>query len=85
MRLEMAGDAHAPGQLPELVPAGTSASGRSAPMQVAQTGIPEGLPLIAAASDKACEVIGAGCLTPDVRLSVVRHGCDGEHHARPVP
>jgi len=30
------------------------------------TGIPAGLPLIAAASDKACEVIGAGCLTPDI-------------------
>jgi sugar (pentulose or hexulose) kinase len=33
--------------------------------QAAQaTGIPAGLPLIAAASDKACEVIGAGCLEP---------------------
>lgn len=30
------------------------------------TGIPEGLPLIAAAADKACEVIGAGCLDPSV-------------------
>lgn len=30
------------------------------------TGIPAGLPLIAAASDKACEVIGAGCLEPNV-------------------
>ena len=29
------------------------------------TGIPEGLPLIAASNDKACEIIGAGCLTPD--------------------
>jgi sugar (pentulose or hexulose) kinase len=27
-----------------------------------ETGIPKGLPLIAAAADKACEVIGAGCL-----------------------
>jgi sugar (pentulose or hexulose) kinase len=34
--------------------------------QAAQdTGIPEGLPLIASAADKACEVIGAGCLEPD--------------------
>jgi sugar (pentulose or hexulose) kinase len=32
----------------------------------AATGIPQGLPVIAAAADKACEVIGAGCLTPDV-------------------
>jgi sugar (pentulose or hexulose) kinase len=30
------------------------------------TGIPEGLPLIAAAADKACEVIGAGCVQPHV-------------------
>ena len=28
------------------------------------TGIPEGLPLIAAAADKACEIIGAGCVEP---------------------
>ncbi len=32
----------------------------------AATGIPEGLPLIAAAADKACEVIGAGCLDPSI-------------------
>ena len=28
------------------------------------TGIPAGLPLIAAAADKACEVLGSGCLEP---------------------
>ncbi len=28
------------------------------------TGIPAGLPVVAAAADKACEVLGAGCLTP---------------------
>jgi sugar (pentulose or hexulose) kinase len=27
---------------------------------------PAGLPLIAAAADKACEVIGAGCLAPHI-------------------
>lgn len=32
----------------------------------AKTGIPEGLPVIAAAADKACEVIGAGCLEPHI-------------------
>jgi sugar (pentulose or hexulose) kinase len=32
----------------------------------AATGIPVGLPVIAAAADKACEVIGAGCLAPQV-------------------
>jgi sugar (pentulose or hexulose) kinase len=30
------------------------------------TGIPQGLPLIAAAADKATEVLGAGCLEPHV-------------------
>jgi sugar (pentulose or hexulose) kinase len=30
------------------------------------TGIPAGLPLIAAGADKACEVLGAGCLEPTV-------------------
>mgnify|MGYP001069029268 CR=1 FL=1 len=30
------------------------------------TGIPEGLPLIASAADKATEVIGAGCLEPHI-------------------
>ncbi len=30
-----------------------------------ETGIPTGLPVIAAASDKACEILGAGCLTPE--------------------
>lgn len=30
------------------------------------TGLPEGLPLIAAAADKACEVIGAGALEPHI-------------------
>ena len=31
-----------------------------------ETGIPENLPMIAAASDKACEVLGAGCLEPNL-------------------
>ena len=30
------------------------------------TGLPEGLPIIAAAADKACEVLGSGCITPDI-------------------
>lgn len=29
-----------------------------------ETGIPKGLPVVAAATDKACEVLGAGCLDP---------------------
>lgn len=51
--------------LPELVPAGTRLGGVSA-AAARDTGIPEGLPLIAGAADKACEVLGAGCLTPEV-------------------
>lgn len=31
-----------------------------------QTGMPEGLPIIAAAADKACEVLGAGCFSPEI-------------------
>ena len=30
------------------------------------TGIPEGLRVIASAADKACEVLGSGCLTPEI-------------------
>jgi sugar (pentulose or hexulose) kinase len=31
-----------------------------------ETGLPKSLPVIAAAADKACEVIGAGCLEPHI-------------------
>ena len=54
-----------PAVLPELVPPagllGEITRGASE-----ATGIPAGLPLVAAAADKACEVIGAGCLDPHV-------------------
>lgn len=30
------------------------------------TGIPEGLPVYAGAADKACEILGAGAITPDI-------------------
>jgi sugar (pentulose or hexulose) kinase len=49
--------------LPELVqPAGLL--GEISSQAAQETGLPAGLPLIAAAADKACEVIGAGCLEP---------------------
>jgi sugar (pentulose or hexulose) kinase len=51
--------------LPELVPP-ASALGEITTDASAATGIPAGLPLIAAAADKACEVIGAGCLEPHI-------------------
>ena len=51
--------------LPDLVPAASPLGGISAEAASA-TGIPQGLPLIAAAADKATEVLGAGCLEPNV-------------------
>ena len=51
--------------LPELVPPGTEI-GRIDAAAAAATGIPQGLPLIAAAADKACEVIGSGCVEPQI-------------------
>ena len=51
--------------LPDLVPAGTIIGEVSA-TAAHDTGIPQGLALIAGAADKACEVIGAGCLTPEI-------------------
>ncbi|MCP4662979.1 MAG: carbohydrate kinase, partial [bacterium] len=51
--------------LPELIPP-AHPLGEITTAAAEATGIPAGLPLIAAAADKACEVLGAGCLTPDV-------------------
>ncbi|MDO8448293.1 MAG: FGGY-family carbohydrate kinase [Rhodoferax sp.] len=51
--------------LPELVPAG-SIIGQVSAQVALDTGIPEGMSVIAGAADKACEVIGAGCLTPEI-------------------
>ena len=46
--------------LPEVLPAGAEL-GKINPQAATETGIPEGLPLIASGSDKACEVLGTGC------------------------
>jgi sugar (pentulose or hexulose) kinase len=51
--------------LPDLVPAASPLGLISAEASSA-TGIPQGLPLIASAADKATEVLGAGCLEPHV-------------------
>ena len=51
-------------QLPELVKPGEPL-GSVTKAASADTGIPEGLPLIAAGADKACEVIGSGCYDSD--------------------
>jgi sugar (pentulose or hexulose) kinase len=52
-------------QLPDLVTPGERL-GEITRAAAEATGIPAGLPLIAAGADKACEVLGAGCLAPDV-------------------
>lgn len=52
-------------QLPELRPVGSVLGRVSATASIA-TGIPAGTPVIAAAADKACEVLGSGCLEPHV-------------------
>ncbi len=54
-----------PQMLPELVPPGTLL-GSVTPAAAADLGIAAGLPVAAAAADKACEVLGAGCTRPDV-------------------
>ncbi len=54
-----------PDLLPDLVPPGNQL-GVVSKQAADATGIPEHLPVIAAAADKACEVIGAGCLEPHI-------------------
>ncbi len=54
-----------PQTLPELVAPGREL-GRITPATAEATGIPVNLPLIAAAADKACEVLGSGALIPEV-------------------
>jgi sugar (pentulose or hexulose) kinase len=53
------------GWLPELVPP-TGRLGDLTPAAAGLTGLPVGLPVIAAAADKACEVLGSGAIAPDV-------------------
>jgi sugar (pentulose or hexulose) kinase len=51
-------------KLPDLVkPA--QVMGRITKRAAKDTGIPEGLPVFAAGTDKGCEILGAGCLTPE--------------------
>lgn len=57
--------------LPDLVPAGGRLGELTAEAAEA-TGLPVGLPLIAAAADKACEVLGAGCL--DSHIACLSYG-----------
>lgn len=54
-----------PEHLPELVPAGHTLGGLTREAAAA-TGLPEGLPVMAAAADKACEIVGAGAIAPHI-------------------
>ncbi len=54
-----------PKMLPDLVHPG-EILGSICAKAAEQTGIPKGLPLVAAAADKACEVLGAGALAPSI-------------------
>ena len=54
-----------PDQMPDLVPVGT-VIGPLARDAAEATGLPAGLPVVAGAADKACEILGAGAITPDV-------------------
>jgi sugar (pentulose or hexulose) kinase len=54
-----------PALLPELIPP-ASQLGEITSEAAKATDIPAGLPLIAAAADKACEVIGSGCIEPHI-------------------
>jgi sugar (pentulose or hexulose) kinase len=54
-----------PGWLPALEPP-TAPLGALTAAAATATGLPAGLPVIAAAADKACEVLGSGALTPEI-------------------
>jgi sugar (pentulose or hexulose) kinase len=53
-----------PEKLPSLV-APAELLGQVTSQASKETGIPEGLPMVAASNDKACDVVGAGCLSPE--------------------
>ncbi len=57
-------------------------SARSSPAAADATGIPAGLPLVAAAGDKACEVLGSGALDPHVGAISPGHDRLVQHHPR---
>ena len=54
-----------PEKLVRIVPVGETL-GQITSSAAEETGLPAGLPLIASAADKACEVLGAGSLEPNV-------------------
>ena len=60
----MASYANSSRNVTRCFPAG-SVLGEITEVAAEQTGIPQGLPLIASGSDKACEVLGTGCINDE--------------------
>ena len=52
-------------QLPDLVAVGATL-GRLTEAAAQAIGVPKGMPVIAGAADKACEILGAGAVRPDI-------------------
>ncbi len=52
-------------QMPDLAPVGSLLGGLTAEAATA-LGLSEGLPVVAAAADKACEIVGAGAAAPEI-------------------
>ncbi|MCC0003613.1 MAG: carbohydrate kinase [Methylobacteriaceae bacterium] len=52
-------------QMPDISPAGAVLGGLTA-QAAAALGLAEGLPVIAAAADKACEIAGCGAMSPEI-------------------
>ena len=72
-----------PAWLPELVPP-TGRLGELTTTAAAATGLPVGLPVIAAAADKACEVLGSGAIRPEMRGHLVWDRRLGQHDDAPL-
>ena len=63
----------------EVFPAG-SVLGEITEVAAEQAGIPQGLPLIASGSDKACEVLGTGCINDETTQLELWQSCYIEYH-----
>jgi sugar (pentulose or hexulose) kinase len=77
-----------PHMLPELVEPGRQL-GEIGAEAALRTGIPAGTPLLAAAADKACEVLGAGCREPHIGClsygTTATINTTGTRYVEPVP
>lgn len=77
-----------PEMLPELCAPGSMLGNVSADASQA-TGIAEGTPVVAAGTDKACEVLGAGCIDPHVAAlsfgSAATINVCAQRYVEPIP